>query len=331
MTQKQLTKICEMLKLEVPVSEPSRVYGGLLHLMWRVNTSKASYAIKQISSEINMNNENIRKNYELTEQIALRFFKQDIPAISAIEYDDKHLIEIDQAFFLVYPWVDGQIANKNTISEHHALIIAGILAKMHAINLQMIGLKETYFDVHTTNSLVELIDMAQTCNVSFAHRLQAHKFEIMEINNTYQKATILLQKNAVISHGDLDPKNVLWNNKDQPILIDWESARKLNPTYDIVNVSLDWSGITSNHFDQELFRKMMHTYKTTGGIIDKDLLQASFYGVMGNWMHWMVYNIKRACLSEESEEKNVAVEQVNLALSTIIRIKNNMHNLMVRS
>jgi hypothetical protein len=41
-----------------------------------------------------------------------------------------------------------------------------------------------------------------------------------------------------------------------PILIDWESARKLNPAYEIVNASLDWSGITTD-FDSKLFIKII--------------------------------------------------------------------------
>jgi predicted Ser/Thr protein kinase len=38
----------------------------------------------------------------------------------------------------------------------------------------------------------------------------------------------LLNKNTVVSHGDLDQKNVLWDKTGKPILIDWESACKIN-------------------------------------------------------------------------------------------------------
>ena len=71
---------------------------------------------------------------------------------------------------------------------------------------------------------------------------------------------------------------------------------------------------------------MIHAYVAAGGILEKDLLQAAFYGVIGNLIHWMVYNIKRA--SKQSEEKKIGEEQVNQAVSTIMKIKNNMPDLM---
>lgn len=35
-------------------------------------------------------------------------------------------------------------------------------------------------------------------------------------------------QNQVISHRDLDPKNVMWKN-DAPYIIDWEAAGYVNP------------------------------------------------------------------------------------------------------
>ena len=68
-----------------------------------------------------------------------------------------------------------------------------------------------------------------------------------------------------MSHGDLDQKNVLWDANDVPILIDWESARRLNPLCEIVNASLDWSGITTSHFDEALFTQMLKVYQAESG------------------------------------------------------------------
>lgn len=125
----------------------------------------------------------------------------------------------------------------------------------------------------------------------------------------------------MVSYADLDQKNVLWNADDKPILIDWESARKVNPTYEIVNASLDWNGITTDRFNEKRFIAMICAYKTAGGIIDKRVLEAAFYGVLGNWFNWMAYNIKRACVIEESAKKQVGIREVNQVLATIIRLR----------
>ena len=110
-------------------------------------------------------------------------------------------------------------------------------------------------------------------------------------------------------------------------MIDWESARRLNPTYEIVNAALDWAGITTD-FNITLFHKLILTYQQAGGLITNNAMEMSFYGVMGNWINWMMYNINRAITSQDPEQKTIGVEQVNQVLLTILRIKNIMPELM---
>ena len=153
-------------------------------------------------------------------------------------------------------------------------------------------------------------------------RVHDDSFSLLEQMVANSQDTIpLLKKQIVVSHGDLDQKNVLWDKNDKPILIDWECARKLNPTHEIVNAGLDWSGITSS-FNKDIFIKMMRTYRTSGGHLDKNILEAAFNAVLGNWINWMVYNIERACTRQESEQKILGIEQVEQVLKTIIRLSN---------
>jgi thiamine kinase-like enzyme len=49
--------------------------------------------------------------------------------------------------------------------------------------------------------------------------------DIIEINTAFQNTVSLLKTQIVVSHGDLDQKNVLWNKNNSPILIDWECAQ----------------------------------------------------------------------------------------------------------
>ena len=73
---------------------------------------------------------------------------------------------------------------------------------------------------------------------------------------------------------------------------------------------------------------MLRTYQQAGGSIDNSVVEAAFYGVMGNWINWMVYNIKRAICSQDEEQKQTGIEQVNQVLSTILRVKKLMPELM---
>ncbi len=327
MNHNQLTNLCNSFELGTPLNTPNRVHGGLLHMMWRIKTDEASYAVKQLSPDIDLTNEAIIKNYDLTEEIASRFSDLGIPAVSAIKQSGNYLTLVDGTAFLIYPWVDVQPLHHDTVSESHALKIAEILAKMHLINLDVPEIDDPVFDVHSNDNLLALIQKTNSCNCPFATTLIKLQHDIIAINTAYQNTLPLLKQQVVVSHGDLDPKNVLWDANDKPILIDWECARKLNPTHEIVNASLDWSGITTS-FNQALFIKMMRAYSAAGGRLDKDLLQAAFNGVLGNWINWMVYNIERACMMQEYEQKTLGIEQVNQVLKTITTLINIIPGLM---
>ncbi len=312
--------ICHHFNLGTPIQAPTRVHGGLLHIMWRLDTDKSSYAIKQLSKDVNLQDEQVIKNYELSEQIASSFMAQNIPGVCALSQSGKHLLIIDGCGYLVYPWVNAKSLDKDEINEGQALIIASLLAKMHLINLCLEGTEEPEFDIHDSKHITNLIKQSTQMQLPFADILNSQLSTLLEINESYLGSIEILKKYTAIGHGDLDQKNVLWTDKNKPLLIDWESARKLNPTYEIVNAALDWSGITTD-LKIDLFHKMLTSYSQSSGLIEKRMVEAAFYGVMGNWINWMVYNINRAVNQTDLEQKNIGIEQVMQVLPTILRVK----------
>ena len=319
MNEAQIQMICKRLHVETPLNLPTRVYGGLVHKMWRIQSGELSFAIKQLGNHINFTAA-VKKEFNLTEEIAHQYAQENIPAIGAIKTNGSYLIEASECMFLVYPWVDAHVIDASVVSEEQALKIAKILATIHLINLDAPELHEAGFQIHATDKLLALIDKAEELKCPFTDDLRKYQNDLITINELYQTAVPLLEKNIVVSHGDLDPKNVLWDENNNPLLIDWEAARKLNPTYDIINVCLDWSGITTDTFNKPLFIKMINTYIMAGGHIDKNVLQAAFYGTFG-WINWMIYNIERTCTTQEPEQTALGIEQVNQTLKTIMKLK----------
>lgn len=323
--EKTLLAICNQFNLGTPVANVSPVTGGLLHLMWKLSTTNGTYAIKQLSKDIKLTPK-VKKAYELTEQIAQEFKKRGIPAISALEAKGHHLIIIANTAYLVYPWLNAKALDKDAVSENHAIKIAEILAKMHLIHLHIDEMVDTEFDVHPNEQIINLINQSISCECAFADHLKENQKRVIDINNAYHLAISVLKEHSVIGHGDLDQKNVLWDENNNPLLIDWESARKLNPTYEIINAALDWSGITSETFNEHLFIKMIQSYKSAGGKIDQKHVHAAFYGVLGNWLNWMVYNIERACNTDPDEvnQRTLGEEQVQQVLVTLVRVQSQL-------
>ena len=327
MTQEQLEIICKTLNLGHPISFPTRVYGGLLHIMWRLDAEKGTFAIKQLSKDVNLD-ELTRNSYEISENIARRFRELGIPAISSITNNSKSLVDADSNTFIVYPWVNAKVLDKNEVSIKHAKKIAAILAKMHLINLSLSEITKLKYETPSNDIIIDLIGKSLQASLPFADQLQKAKAWILDVNEKYEKTIPLLNQFIVISHGDLDPKNVLWDQNNDPILIDWESARVTNPTYEILIAALDWSGITAGSMRNDIFLAMIKAYKDEGGVIDSNNLKAISHAIPGYCIDWMVYNIKRSLKNTSPEEKNMGLEQVNQTLQTILYLNSKIKGLI---
>lgn len=318
MNQQHLNFICTELELGSFNENVTRIYGSRGgSFMWRVNTMNGSYAIKQLAPVIDLTNEKIIAKYELSETIAYRFMQQGIPAVSAREKFGKRLFVIENTGYLVYPWVDGYTLDENKISEHHALKIAEIIARLHSINFNVPEIKSPHVDIHSTEETVEAIDKALSFKCSFATMIKENQNLILSLNNKYVDVIPILLENTVVTHGDLNQLNVLWDKADQPILIDWESARKLNPTREIVRACLGWSGVGKNDFSLSIYTQMLRTYIKSGGKLNPTHIHAAFYSSIGSMVHWLLYNIEIACTSDDTKTSNTAIKEVNGVITAI--------------
>ncbi|MFC6230691.1 phosphotransferase [Paenibacillus allorhizosphaerae] len=88
------------------------------------------------------------------------------------------------------------------------------------------------------------------------------------------EASERLLTRQVISHRDMDCKNVLWDRRHRPFIIDWEAAGCTNPLQELVNVALAWSGADTEALDQERFEAVIESYVQTAGPIVDDISAA---------------------------------------------------------
>ena len=180
MIQQYLSQICQHFELSQLKSPPTRVYGGLLHIMWRLESETGTFALKQLSEKIDLHNQSIIKNYELSESIAERFGKLGIPAISAIKKHGRRLAIIDGQGFLLFPWSQAKALDQNIVSKEHALKIAELIARMHQLNLDVPEISGTNFDHHSNEIILDLLGPNDFCD------------ELALINNNYIKYTSII-------------------------------------------------------------------------------------------------------------------------------------------
>lgn len=312
--------LCSRLGLGNPAGHATRVYGGFHHKMWRIDAGRCAYAVKQLSADADLRDPGTVHHYNVSEQIAETFARHGIAAVAALRGEAGYVQLVGGAGYLVYPWSDAVALDRRQIDEHHGLKIARLLAAMHRADIDVPGVRSTQYAMCPAESIHELVRRAGDCHVLCAKALSEHLQSFIEIGAAYAAATELLQSHLVIGHGDMDQKNVLWDAMQRPLVIDWESARKLNPTYELVYVALDWSGIAST-FDPSLFEKFVSAYRRAGGVIESDVLEAALQCILGDWLIWLLYIVALSLDEADPEQRAIEAEQIDFVLPTIVRLK----------
>lgn len=315
-----IDQLCERLDLGKPSGDLSRVSGGFHHRMWRLNTHAGSFAIKQLADDLDMQNADTVERINATEITAREFSQQGVPALYSLANARQHLQLLDGVGYLVYPWTAATACDKNGIEKKHALTVAGILARIHRSDIRVPELRDEPGLPLTAERVIDLVQLARQRNVRESQLLEARLDDLLEAVELQATAMAVLQQDQVVSHGDLDHKNVLWDEDGKPLLIDWESARRLNPTYELLLEALDWGGITA-HFEMGPFVTFLEAYLDAGGRIVADEVPAVADAIQGTWVEWLLFNVGRAVGLHDAQQRAVGLLQVDLSVSTLLRME----------
>lgn len=315
-----LQHLCEQLDLGSPRGSLGKVAGGFHHRMWQLDTDCGRFAIKQLADDLDMQDAAIVERINATEITAREFSEHGVPALYALATDRQHLQLLEGVGYLVYPWTEAVACEKNGIEKNHATTVAGILARIHRTNIQVPELRDAPALPLTAERVTDLVQLGRQRNVRESQLLEARLDDLLEIVELHKPAMALLQQSQVVSHGDLDHKNVLWDDAGQPLLIDWESARRLNPTYELLLEALDWGGITAA-FETGPFVTFLEAYVDAGGTIVADQVPAVADAIQGTWVEWLLFNVGRAVGLHDADQRAVGLLQVDLSVSTLLRME----------
>ena len=141
-------------------------------------------------------------------------------------------------------------------------------------------------------------------------------------------ANIKLSEYRVISHRDLDPKNVMWNH-GIPYLIDWEAAGYVNPYQELLEALNYWADNGDGDLDNTKFNIILHAYgnyMSTENVDWDCVLDSGYAGMLG----WLEYSLKRALgiESTDEEEKKLGVEQILGTIMALEKYNNQMKTIM---
>ena len=320
------TRLCVLFGLGEPLYEPQSVQGGMLHRLWRLSTSKGVFAVKQLNPVI-MRKAGIRDEYRLTERIADAMATSGVPAAVALkgEGDGGTVQEIGDETFIVYNWIEGETLSTKAVESERTRLVGTILARMHNLtNQHFPELVVPEWEPFSEDEWDMLTFQASDRDVPWTPQVRNALPLLVEWGKLATEADRVLRRTLVISHRDLDQKNVMWRDAVSPVVIDWEAAGLTNPTMDVVGAALAWSGQNVQPPREESFHALLEGYVTSGGVLHDSGITA-IHGVIGNWLGWLLFNMHRS-LGESvnsEEERLLGVRETTRTLSTLRTLATN--------
>ncbi|WLR42312.1 aminoglycoside phosphotransferase family protein [Bacillus carboniphilus] len=307
--------ICRTSLLGELVNEPKPISGGLLHRMFSVETTQGKYAVKLLNPEI-MKRPNALRNYVNAEKIAY-FLSKNIPALSTRNTTDDFIQNVNGQYYLVFNWIEGVTLNQVNINNSHCEKIGGILADIHKTDFSELKITN---DKHENNHLINwdyYLQRGKKQYMEWVDILSLNFDNLKGWNLAANEAEDVLASNMVISHRDLDSKNVMWNF-DKPVLIDWESAGFINPHHDLVETAIYWSTKEKGEIDKQKFCTFIQSYQTRYGQVNADWRKVLSLGFLGK-LDWLEYSLKRSLGIEctDEEDKKMGTEQVTATINEI--------------
>ena len=313
----QFEKLCDVLQLGKIVNEPKAIDGGFLHRMYAVETTKGKYAVKALNPRIMVRP--VAMQHFIHSEAIVSAAVNRIPALPAKRFKDTFLQEVDKQFYLVFDWVDGRSLKANEINTVHCEKIGTILADMHMTDFSHLNILNNWSDNDQPIDWKYYLEKGQENNSEWVNLLKENLDNIYNWNSEANKAASELSSEMVISHRDLDPKNVMWL-KDNPIIIDWESAGYINPNQDLTETAIYWAEDGTENIDKERFLAFLAGYKKKKGTIQvnwKTVLLTGFSGKLG----WLEYSLKRSLWIEctDAKEQGLGTDQAIETINAITR------------
>ena len=217
------------------VEPPKALTGGLLHRVFRVDTDRGAYAVKLIDPEV-AGRPGAIDNIENSEGAAAALAGV-VPAVAAIAFDGRRVRGIDGRWAVVYPWAEGASVFPPDITPAHCAAVGHTLGRMHAANVRAPG-------IAPEAARMPEIDwpglLMKAPAARWRTRIESALPDLMRWSDAARVAEGRLSDPPVLSHRDLDPKNVLWQGLS-PRLIDWEAAGYVNPQRELLEVLLYWA------------------------------------------------------------------------------------------
>lgn len=245
-----------------------------------------------------------------------------INALPAIISKGSCIHEVEGQYYLLFPWIQGKTLPTGNVDMDCCIAIGETLAKIHKFDFSQLLICSLDDNKPVTDT--DRVDWNEYAlkgnsdNLEWSSLLLDHLDKLYYWDKLADASAKLLMNNRVISHRDLDQKNVLWDKNKGHSIIDWESAGLTNPTLELIDVALYWSGFESGNLSEDAFCCVIRTYLNHGGKASDNWLAVLNCGFQGK-LEWLAYNMRRSLGLESTDdsEQQLGTREVIKTIQTL--------------
>jgi len=311
----QFEKLCNTLNLGEVIKAPEAISGGLLHRMFSLETSKGKYAIKALNPQI-MSRTTALSNFVRSERIANTIANR-LSAQPAKIIAGKSVQNIDNQFYLVFDWIDGCCLKSHEINIGHCEQMGAVLAEIHKIDFSTIENNSPQYISTEETDWNFYLNKGEVLNSDWVNLLRKNIKHLFNWSDKAKRSSGMLGAEKVISHRDLEPKNVMWF-QELPVLIDWESAGYIHPMHDLIETAIYWSINESGFINKERFIAFINGYRKCIGTLKANWKMVLERGYLGK-LDWLEYSLKRSLWIEctDENEQHMGTSQVTETIKAL--------------
>ncbi|MGF7143339.1 Ser/Thr protein kinase RdoA (MazF antagonist) [Anaerotaenia torta] len=303
------------------IEKPISISGGLLHKMFKVTTGTNVYAVKWLNPSI-MQRKFVMENMINSERIANAFSKH-LPVVAALNFGGHHILHSNNKYYMVFHWITGTSIFPPSIQGKNCYAIGNALGRIHHLDITIPEVEKDK-NHSVIYNFQQFFDKGKEQNADWANAYSYMIDKLINWNKRVNDANLILSEFMVISHRDLDPKNVMWD-QGIPYFIDWEAAGYVNPYQELLEVLNYWANDGKGGLDKDKFIILFHAYREHMNIktVDWDcVLDSGYAGMLG----WLEYSCKRALgiESTDEEEKVLGAEQIAGTMKELERYDHQM-------
>jgi len=281
------------------LKSPKKIEGGLLNKIFKVSTIRGNFALKLLNPEVIKRKDGL-KNFLFTEKVSNIAKLSGIKCIPAKEINNKLIHSIKGNYFLIFDWFDGKAINEEELTEDKIKKISKELCLLHKIDFSEVEKECDIF--YELNEIDFDYYLSKIKNKNIYNTVKEIKNKFSALDKESINSLKLLQNKQVISHRDLDLPNVLRDNKDNPVIIDWETSGWVNPTLEVIDTAWNWAG-GKDYFDKNKYKTFLNTYVKEGGNLDD--YEIAFKADYKAKLRWFEYNLKRITIFDGLDEEEI--------------------------